>query len=1205
MHKSPRVAIRSLPLVLALLTAPLCTHAALLAYEGFDYTANTSIAAQSGGTGWTNVWASGGGPGLATNVAGSLGYTDVNGRSLQTSGGSLVIGNPFGTTATTATPNRAINGNLSGGTNTTAGPGRTNWISLLYQRLNFVPGPYFRQANLGMFEGGTERGAVGSPNTSPTNLHLLSVWGSGPHGQAASFQSAAHPITGGSTYFILMRIITDGTTNIDNAHVWFNWTNLLVEPDVSTATLTNNEVNFSAVNILRLQSGNANASGSNAVWQADELRLGTTFSDVTPNIASLAAPSINSQPASQTVTIGDPATFTVNAGGATPLFYQWLFNTNTPLLNQTNDTLNFASAQTNDAGTYSVQVTNSVGAITSSIVALTVLPPAPPAITTQPASFALVAGETASFSVTATGYAPLRYQWRFNNAPLANETNSFLNIFNTTTNNSGNYTVVVTNSVGAITSAPGNLNVIYAGPAGLPAFPGADGAAKFISGGRGGLVYHVTKVDRNYNHSEAGTLRYGLTDGNFPAGVPRTIVFDVAGTFWLGRYGAESNHMHGWDTASRYNLSSRTTIAGQTAPGPVIIAGGVTKPGGQNTIVRNLTFAPSYGTRNFQEDFSVLPTPGDFPDSYVFDALDISGQNIMLDHLTAIYGTDETVSANELAANVTFQYCTLAQAENYPQADAESTNYTGHALGSLLQAGSNAKISVIHNLYAHLKGRLPRVGSEVGSGALNDFRNNVFYNWLGTAGGGASAQPSFNNFINNFYIAGPGGDDVSSTNIVNAAGGTGIFNGSSAAATRAFVSGNLRDINKDGDPNDATSADASYSTITAQATAYDVNIGVTLDATGALTNVLRYSGARWWARPYDFTLGNTNAITTNDMALYADERLIKETFTGTGKIVAWADDPFNSDPNEGFEWKGLLALRADPVTFAAPFNRSGGWDTDADGLPDAWEILHGLNPNVANNNSDFDNDGFTDLEEYMNETAAWPAPGVIVFTNATTRYAEIFNWRVSGQPVSIAGSSATTFSFWQPSRFDTALISNATVVVDAVGQNTGTLLLTNAATLNITSGWLKIADRLAIASGCTAAVGSGAALNIASNLINSGTLRLTGSAALTVGGSFTNNGTLDVMTWSGTLPGGFVNNGTLLTRSAIQITSAGASGTNYQVTLQGYVGHNYQLEYRNALGIAPWVSVGTPVAGAGAPILLTHLGGAVAQQRFYRVAVNP
>ena len=121
-----------------------------------------------------------------------------------------------------------------------------------------------------------------------------------------------------------------------------------------------------------------------------------------------------------------------------------------------------------------------------------------------------------------------------------------------------------------------------------------------------------------------------------------------------------------------------------------------------------------------------------------------------------------------------------------------------------------------------------------------------------------------------------------------------------------------------------------------------MNIGLTLSAPDAFTNVLRYVGSRWWTRPYVFTLGNTNDITTNDIAAYVDERLIHETVTGTGKIISWADDPFNDDPNEGVEWRELLALRADPVTGAAPFNRPANWDTDGDGMPDWWELERGL-----------------------------------------------------------------------------------------------------------------------------------------------------------------------------------------------------------------------------------------------------------------------
>src|SRR5262249_33567762 len=111
----------------------------------------------------------------------------------------------------------------------------------------------------------------------------------------------------------------------------------------------------------------------------------------------------------------------------------------------------------------------------------------------------------------------------------------------------------------------------------------------------------------------------------------------------------------------------------------------------------------------------------------------------------------------------------------------------------------NAKISVHHNLYAQQKGRLPRVGSEVGTGPYNDFRNNVFYNWLGTAGSGAGGQPSFNNFVGNYFRAGPGGDNPvggSSTAITNASGGTGIFSGANSSGTRVYHTGNFKDTNK-------------------------------------------------------------------------------------------------------------------------------------------------------------------------------------------------------------------------------------------------------------------------------------------------------------------------------------------------------------------------------------------------------------------------
>jgi hypothetical protein len=585
--------------------------------------------------------------------------------------------------------------------------------------------------------------------------------------------------------------------------------------------------------------------------------------------------------------------------------------------------------------------------------------------------------------------------------------------------------------------------VCFAQP--IPAFPGADGAAAYITGGRGGIVYHVTRLDSGFNDSQRnqpGSLLYGLNDANFTVGgvvQPRTIVFDVGGVFWLGRPGEDN----GWDTQSNLSLGGHNvTIAGQTAPGGgVIFMGGGLKltarenaqnPGGGNMILRNVTVAPGYGLRGIGAD--------GIPDSYVFDGIGISGTKIMVDHVTVVYATDEAISLDERANHVTIQYSNISQGQNYPQADSEGGgNYTGHAFGALIQPDSNAVNSFHHNLFAHQKGRLPRVGTSTSNltdnsvGGYNDFRNNVFYNWFSTGGSGASNQPSQNNFINNFWLAGPGGDDAiggSNPGIVHRDGGTNIFNGSSATVTRVHHSGNLRDINKDGDPDDGVVlTNANFGSSSFQANPYTQvpYYGVTDAARDAFDRVLDHVGAYWWDR---------NPV---------DARIVQETRTGTGKIMAWADDPFNDDPNEGMEWRNMLALRYNHTNQQAPFTRPADWDTDGDGMPDHWERAHGLDPSVQDHNGDFDIDGYTNLEEYLNELAAWPAPRPLVFAGETNnRYAQITNWDIT----------------WQPSRYDEAQINSGTVLVDTVGQHAGTLGVAshegNVAELQVVDGWLRV-----------------------------------------------------------------------------------------------------------------------------------------------------
>lgn len=616
----------------------------------------------------------------------------------------------------------------------------------------------------------------------------------------------------------------------------------------------------------------------------------------------------------------------------------------------------------------------------------------------------------------------------------------------------------------------------------IPAFPGADGAARNVSGGRGGIVYHVTKLNSaidDPHKDEFGTIRYGLNSANFPANTPRTIVFDVGGVFSLGRLPQTDwdPNGNGWDAQSRLSIGgSNVTLAGQTAPGTgVIFMGGGLKPQGNNNIVRNVTMAAGFGMRNWWdpgEAYPPQPVSGDvgvghFPDATVYDGMDVSGTNLMIDHVSLLYSTDECLSMNEASNNITVQYSNLSQGLNYPQWDAEGGGYTGHALGSLLTAGNataQAAISFHHNLYAHQKGRLPQLGDASGvtnSGAYYDFRNNVFYNWLGTAG--TKSGNTFLNLVNNFYLAGNGGDNPSGVSIVQSGGGTSVI----SATSTIYRNGNLLDSNKDGDANDGANLSAGGAASALWKGGVATYLGTTDTANAAFQRVLNYLGANWWTRD---TVINT-----------PDERIINEARTGTGKIIAWADDPWNSDPNEGTEWR---ALKATPQT-----TRSADFDVEVipvyspifptiqigttigDGMPSYWELQHGLDPNVADNNGDFDSDGYTNLEEYLNELAEWPAPGPIVFNAATnSRYAVITNWD--------ANPSASFIDNWQPSKYDEAQINAGTVVVDAVGQHSGNLIVAlasgNTATLNITGGWLKLEEGAVIG----AVAGANGTLNL-------------------------------------------------------------------------------------------------------------------------------
>ena len=180
----------------------------------------------------------------------------------------------------------------------------------------------------------------------------------------------------------------------------------------------------------------------------------------------LLPPSIIVPPASQSVAVGATANFNVLAAGTEPLSYQWRKD-GTNLANGGNisgastPTLQIVSVGTNDIGSYHVVVVNSYGLTNSAAASLSLLPLG---ITNQPLSRSVLAGTNVTFLVGATGFTPIGYQWRFNQAELPGQTNTSLSLTNVQSWTAGPYDVVVTNPYSVLTSAVATLTVMPAVP---------------------------------------------------------------------------------------------------------------------------------------------------------------------------------------------------------------------------------------------------------------------------------------------------------------------------------------------------------------------------------------------------------------------------------------------------------------------------------------------------------------------------------------------------------------------------------------------------------------------------------------------------------------------------------------------------------------------------------------------------------------------
>ena len=201
----------------------------------------------------------------------------------------------------------------------------------------------------------------------------------------------------------------------------------------------------------------------NNISATDAANYSVTVTNAVGNVTSAAAtltvllpPAITTSPVSATVTQGNAAIFTAAASGTAPLVFQWLKN-GAPISGANSNVLSFTAVTTNDAASYSVVVTNIVGSIASSSATLTVL--VPPSIVTPPASLAVVAGNSATFTVAASGTAPLAYQWLKNGAVISGATTATLALNNVSATDAANYSVTVANVAGSVTSAAAALTV--------------------------------------------------------------------------------------------------------------------------------------------------------------------------------------------------------------------------------------------------------------------------------------------------------------------------------------------------------------------------------------------------------------------------------------------------------------------------------------------------------------------------------------------------------------------------------------------------------------------------------------------------------------------------------------------------------------------------------------------------------------------------
>jgi hypothetical protein len=346
------------------------------------------------------------------------------------------------------------------------------------------------------------------------------------------------------------------------------------------------------------------------------------------------------------------------------------------------------------------------------------------------------------------------------------------------------------------------------------------------------------------------------------------------------------------------------TIAGQTAPGDgICIKNYQVEFETQHLIIRYMRFRPGDEKGKEQDGFGG------------------EGDHIIIDHCSVSWGIDETLSINK-ASNLTVQWCLVSESLT------NSIHKKGrHGYGGLWGGPGG---SFHHNILAHHSSRNPRASGNEESGLL-DFRNNVIYNWGFNSAYGGELWPR--NWINNYYKSGPAtSEDVRDRIFLQKDPRGKMYCDGNFVAGFLEISAN----NWAGGVDFAPDGEATEATLRVN-TPYVVAPVRTDSAEHAYEAVLKDAGCSLQRDP-------------------VDRRIIHEIASGTAQFGA----------TYGGGGKGLIDSQRDVGGWPELESTPAPLDTDHDGMPDAWELAEGLNPQDATNGSAYGEDGYTNLERYLN-----------------------------------------------------------------------------------------------------------------------------------------------------------------------------------------------------------------------------------------------